>query len=129
MVWVDAGQMTTTRSSDTQTHTGSHTQVARAASLGADAVLLVAGACVDDFSLLLDTCTLLGVEALVEVHTPEEVELAGRARRAISFSAHFFFTGIARPQRNGGAARHFSFSVVSFFRSSSRRSAARASSW
>lgn len=48
-------------------------QIGRAASLGADAVLLIVGACVPDFPLLLDTCTIMGIEALVEVHTPDEV--------------------------------------------------------
>ena len=121
--------MMTTRSSDTQTHTSSHMQVARAASLGADAVLLVAGACVDDFSLLLDTCTLLGVEALVEVHTPEEVELAGRVRRGAPFlfqRISFLQVELARRVRRGPP---FLAQRVSFSRSSSRPSAARASSW
>lgn len=48
-------------------------QIARAASLGADAVLLIVAACTPDFPLLLDTCTIMGIEALVEVHTPDEV--------------------------------------------------------
>ncbi|KAL1511722.1 hypothetical protein AB1Y20_005010 [Prymnesium parvum] len=51
-------------------------QIARAACEGADAVLLVAAACLADLSALLDTCTLVGVEALVEVHTPEELCVA-----------------------------------------------------
>ena len=29
-----------------------------------------------DLPALLDTCTVLGIEALVEVHTPDEVTLA-----------------------------------------------------
>lgn len=49
-------------------------QIARAASLGADAVLLIIGACAPDFPSLLDTCTLMGIEALVEVHTADEVQ-------------------------------------------------------
>jgi indole-3-glycerol phosphate synthase len=55
-------------------------QIARAASLGADAVLLIVAACTPDFSLLLDTCTIMGIEALVEVHTPDEVCSGGPRR-------------------------------------------------
>eukprot|EP00965_Chrysotila_dentata_P222665 6193105-Pleurochrysis_carterae.AAC.1 len=51
-------------------------QIARAVCLGAHAVLLIAAAAPDQLPELLDTCTLLGVEALVEVHTTEEIELA-----------------------------------------------------
>ncbi|KAL3921644.1 MAG: hypothetical protein SGPRY_004832 [Prymnesium sp.] len=51
-------------------------QIARAACEGADAVLLIASACLGDLSSLLDTCTLIGIEALVEVHTPEELSVA-----------------------------------------------------
>lgn len=51
-------------------------QIARAASDGADAVLLIAAAAAADLPALLDTCTVLGIEALVEVHTPDEVTLA-----------------------------------------------------
>ena len=51
-------------------------QIARAACDGARAVLLVAAAALPDLPLLLDTCTLLGLEALVEVHTPDEVTVA-----------------------------------------------------
>ena len=51
-------------------------QIARAACEGAHAVLLIAAACLADLPSLLDTCTLLGIEALVEVHTPEELRVA-----------------------------------------------------
>ena len=51
-------------------------QIARAACEGAHAVLLIAAACLADLPALLDTCTLLGVEAIVEVHTPDEVRVA-----------------------------------------------------
>lgn len=51
-------------------------QIAQAASLGADAVVLIAAAAADVLPELLDTCTLLGLEAIVEVHTRDEIELA-----------------------------------------------------
>ena len=51
-------------------------QIARAACDGARAVLLVAAACLPDLPALLDTCTLLGLEALVEIHTPDELTVA-----------------------------------------------------
>lgn len=51
-------------------------QIARCACEGARAVVLVAAAALGDLPLLLDTCTLLGLEALVEVHTPQELEVA-----------------------------------------------------
>ena len=51
-------------------------QISRAACEGAKAVLLIAAACLPDLPALLDTCTLLGVEAVVEVHTPDELTVA-----------------------------------------------------
>tara|TARA_B110001452_G_scaffold130232_1_gene108207 strand:+ start:2076 stop:3074 length:999 start_codon:yes stop_codon:yes gene_type:complete len=51
-------------------------QIAQAASLGADAVVLIAAAAADVLPELLDTCTLLGLEAIVEVHTRDEIDLA-----------------------------------------------------
>jgi indole-3-glycerol phosphate synthase len=51
-------------------------QIARAACEGATAVVLIAAAVMPDLKELMDTCTLLGLEALVEVHTPQEVEVA-----------------------------------------------------
>jgi len=52
-------------------------QIARAAALGADAVLIIVAACAPDFPSLLNVCTLMGIEALVEVHTPDEVSPRG----------------------------------------------------
>jgi len=51
-------------------------QIARAAVEGANAVLLIVSTAADVLPGLLDTCTLLGMEALVEVHTADEVRLA-----------------------------------------------------
>ena len=58
-------------------------QIARAACEGARAVVLIAAACLADLPLLLDTCTLLGVEALVEVHTPDEITVASECGAGI----------------------------------------------
>ena len=58
-------------------------QIARAACEGARAVLLVAAAVAPDLPQLLDTCTLLGLEAIVEVHTPDEVRLAAECGAGI----------------------------------------------
>ena len=51
-------------------------QISRAVCQGADAVLIVAAAAAAELPALLDTCTLLGVEALVEVHTVRELQIA-----------------------------------------------------
>ena len=51
-------------------------QIAIAVAEGADAVLLIAAASAGDLPALLDACTLMGVEALVEVHTADELRLA-----------------------------------------------------
>ena len=58
-------------------------QISRAACEGARAVLLIAAACLPDLPALLDTCTLLGVEAMVEVHTPDEVTVAAESGAGI----------------------------------------------
>lgn len=58
-------------------------QIARAAHHGAKAVLLVAAAVLPDLPALLDTCTLLGLEALVEVHTPDELRVADECAASI----------------------------------------------
>ena len=55
-------------------------QIAQAISQGADAVLLVASAVADDLPALLDACTLMGCEALVEAHTTWSNAALGNAR-------------------------------------------------
>ena len=49
-------------------------QVALAAELGADAVLLSSSVLGAVLPALLDACTIAGVEAAVEVHTPNELQ-------------------------------------------------------
>lgn len=51
-------------------------QVAQALEEGASGVLLIAGVVGKDLEPLLDACTIMGTEAIVEVHTPQELEYA-----------------------------------------------------
>ena len=43
---------------------------------GASGVLLITSIVGADLEMLLDACTIMGTEALVEVHTPSELEYA-----------------------------------------------------
>jgi len=58
-------------------------QIARAACEGARAVVLIAAAVLPDLPALLDTCTLLGLEAIVEVHTADEIAVAAGCNAGI----------------------------------------------
>jgi hypothetical protein len=51
-------------------------QIAQALQDGAAGVLLIAAAVGGDLEALLNACTIMGTEALVEVHTPNELEFA-----------------------------------------------------
>jgi len=51
-------------------------QIAQALESGASGVLLTVALCGGDLETLLDACTIMGTEALVEVHTPNELEFA-----------------------------------------------------
>lgn len=51
-------------------------QIAQALENGAAGVLLIVAVVGADLEVLLNACTLMGTEALVEVHTPNEVEFA-----------------------------------------------------
>ena len=51
-------------------------QVAKALEEGASGVLLIAAVVGKDLEPLLDACTIMGTEAVVEVHTPQELEYA-----------------------------------------------------
>jgi indole-3-glycerol phosphate synthase len=51
-------------------------QIAQALEEGAGGVLLIVAVVGGDLEVLLDACTIMGTEALVEVHTPEELEFA-----------------------------------------------------
>lgn len=51
-------------------------QIAQALENGAAGVVLIAAVVGADLEVLLDACTIMGTEALVEVHTPNELEFA-----------------------------------------------------
>lgn len=51
-------------------------QIAQALELGASGVLLMTSVVGGDLEVLLDACTVMGTEALVEVHTPNELDFA-----------------------------------------------------
>eukprot|EP01036_Dinobryon_divergens_P031432 gene31432-40828_t len=51
-------------------------QIAQALQNGATGVLLIVAVVGGDLEVLLDACTIMGTEALVEVHTPNELEFA-----------------------------------------------------
>lgn len=79
-----------------------HKQIANAVELGASGVLLIAGVVGADLPSLLDSATLMGTEALVEVHTPNELEFA------LSCGASLFlintrdrFSGVRYPNQVG----------------------------
>lgn len=51
-------------------------QIAQALEKGATGVLLIVAVVGADLETLLDACTIMGTEAVVEVHTPNELEFA-----------------------------------------------------
>jgi len=63
-------------------------QLAEASLSGADAVLLVAGACLPDLEELLNMATLMGLECIVEVHTEVELALAIDAGASILYCSN-----------------------------------------
>jgi indole-3-glycerol phosphate synthase len=69
-------------------------QLAEAAEAGANAACLVAGACLPDLEKLLDAAYTLGLEAIVEVHTEEELDYAFAAGAGI-----YLFTDVDRASR------------------------------
>ena len=69
-------------------------QIALAAEEGASGVLLIAGVVGGDLETLLDSCTIMGMQSVVEVHTPNELEFA-LSRGATIFLVNMWdrFTG------------------------------------
>ena len=51
-------------------------QIAQALENGANGVLLIVAIVGADLDVLLDACTIMGTEAIIEVHTPNELEFA-----------------------------------------------------
>jgi len=64
-------------------------QIAQALENGADGVLINVGVVGADLEVLLDSCTIMGTEAIVEVHTPNELEFA-LAKGATIFMANMW---------------------------------------
>ena len=64
-------------------------QIALALENGANGVLLNVGIVGADLEVLLDACTIMGTEAVVEVHTPNELEFA-LAKGATIFLANMW---------------------------------------
>lgn len=51
-------------------------QIAQALEEGASGILLIVGVVGGDLETLLDACTIMGTEPIVEVHTPNELDFA-----------------------------------------------------
>jgi indole-3-glycerol phosphate synthase len=64
-------------------------QIAQALENGANGILLNVGIVGADLEVLLDSCTIMGTEAIVEVHTPNELEFA-LAKGATIFMANMW---------------------------------------
>jgi len=64
-------------------------QIAQALENGANGVLINVGIVGADLEVLLDSCTIMGVEPIVEVHTPNELEFA-LAKGATIFMANMW---------------------------------------
>jgi indole-3-glycerol phosphate synthase len=80
-------------------------QIAQALEQGASGVLLIAAIVGADLEILLDACTIMGTEAIVEVHTPNELEFA-LSRGATIFLVNMWdrMTGKLFPDQAKGMA-------------------------
>ena len=80
-------------------------QIAQALEQGAAGVLLIAAVVGGDLETLLDACTIMGTEAVVEVHTPNELEFA-LSRGATIFLVNMWdrVTGRLYPDQAKGMA-------------------------
>eukprot|EP01041_Mallomonas_annulata_P013103 gene13103-27666_t len=78
-------------------------QIAQALENGAAGVLLIVAIVGGDLETLLDACTIMGTEAVVEVHTPNELEFA-LSRGATIFLVNMWdrFTGQLYPDQVKG---------------------------
>eukprot|EP01031_Cornospumella_fuschlensis_P025019 gene25019-30221_t len=88
-------------------------QIAQAVEQGASAVLLQCCVVGADLSVLLDSCTLMGVEGIVEVHTPKEVEFA-LSLGATTFLVNLWdrMNGRLWPQQAVGIAHMFPMNAI-----------------
>lgn len=88
-------------------------QIAQAVEQGATGVLLITAVVGGDLETLLNSCTIMGVEAIVEVHTPSELDFA-LARGATIFLVNMWdrMSGILHPQQAKGLASMMPMNAV-----------------
>ena len=88
-------------------------QIAEAVENGATGVLLITAVVGADLEVLLNACTIMGIEALVEVHTPNELEFA-LSRGATMFLVNMWdrASGILYPDQAKGLASMMPLNVV-----------------
>ena len=89
-------------------------QIAKALEQGASGVLLIVAVVGGDLEVLLDACTIMGTEAIVEVHTPNELEFA-LSRGATIFLVNMWdrTTGKLFPDQAKGLANMMPMNAVS----------------
>ena len=89
-------------------------QIAKALEHGASGVLLIVAVVGGDLQVLLDACTIMGTEAIVEVHTPNELEFA-LSRGATIFLVNMWdrVTGKHFPDQAKGLANMMPMNSVS----------------
>ena len=89
-------------------------QIAKALEQGASGVLLIVAVVGGDLEVLLDACTIMGTEAVVEVHTPNELEFA-LSRGATIFLVNMWdrATGEHFPDQAKGLANMMPMNSVS----------------
>lgn len=89
-------------------------QIAKALQQGASGVLLIVAVVGGDLEVLLDACTIMGTEAIVEVHTPNELEFA-LSRGATMFLVNMWdrATGQLFPDQAKGLANMMPMNAVS----------------
>ena len=89
-------------------------QIARALDQGASGVLLIVAVVGGDLEVLLDACTIMGTEAVVEVHTPNELEFA-LSRGATIFLVNMWdrATGELFPDQAKGLANMMPMNSIS----------------
>jgi indole-3-glycerol phosphate synthase len=89
-------------------------QIAKAVEQGASGVLLITAVVGSDLEVLLDACTIMGTEAVVEVHTPNELDFA-LSRGATIFLVNMWdrMTGQLFPDQAKGLASMLPMNAVS----------------
>ncbi len=89
-------------------------QIAQALERGATGVLLIVAVVGGDLEVLLNACTIMGVEAIVEVHTPNELEFAlGKGATIFMVNRWDRMTGEFFPEQAKGLASMMPMNAVS----------------